>query len=64
MALVPSTKTVTVKITLEADLAPTLERYAKFAGATKSRVVEIALTRLFKDDADWQQHLIDKNKES
>lgn len=61
MPLVPSDVKQTVKVSLEEETARSLENYATFARATKSRVVETAIQRLLADDDAWQAHLKGKS---
>lgn len=56
MALVKPDTKKTVKLNLEEADAKNLDGYAKFARASRASVAEVALTRLFAADPDWQAH--------
>ncbi|MNN96949.1 hypothetical protein D3C81_2160170 [compost metagenome] len=53
MALVSPSNTVTVKLNLNEDVAEELTKYSEWAKAPRSKVVRVALERLFKEDAEW-----------
>jgi predicted transcriptional regulator len=60
MALVSPSNTVTVKLNLSEETANNLSKYADWAKATRSKVVRVALDRLFEDDDAWKKFLEDE----
>ncbi len=57
MPLVPPSKTTIIKLSLADDIAEELYEYSTWAQATRTKVVRIALKRLFEDDKEWQLKL-------
>lgn len=55
----PGSETEQLKLTMPNTVAAMLMHYAQWARTTKSRTVTVALERLFKDDVDFQQHLVE-----
>lgn len=58
MPLVPASDTVTLKVSLPRKTADEFFAYAEWANAPRSRVMRVALERLFRDDEDWQVSLL------
>ena len=56
MALVKPADTATIKLTLPNSIVKELFEYAEWANAPRSRVVRVALERLFEQDEEWQKH--------
>jgi len=60
MPIVPASDSVTFKVTLPKSTVDELYAYADWAKAPRSRVLRIALERLFSDDHEWQIQQIDE----
>lgn len=60
MPIVPASDSVTFKVTLPKSTVDELYAYADWAKAPRSRVLRIALERLFSDDHDWQMQQLEE----